>query len=141
MTAPRDPDRLIHGFLLEGEEYLQDQVYDEVRAAIEHKRQRAFFGPWRTPIMNKLLTYGLGAAAVVVLLFAGSQFFGSPSGGTGAEPTPTATPEATLEPTPSPHTRTYSAAVEPDFHLDAAWVFGVVSRGMDRSSGDRALDR
>ena len=65
MTAPRDPDRLIHGFLLEGEEYLQDQVYDEVRAAIEHKRQRAFFGPWRTPIMNKFVGYGLAAVAVV----------------------------------------------------------------------------
>ena len=140
MTAPRDPDRLIHGFLLEGEEYLQDQVYDEVRAAIEHKRQRAFFGPWRTPIMNKLLTYGLGAAAVVVLIFAGSQFFGSSGGLFGAEPTPTATPEATLEPTPSPTPEPTPPPLTQSFHLDAARVFSVVSRGMDRSSGDRALD-
>jgi hypothetical protein len=102
MTAPRDPDRLIHGFLLEGEEYLQDQVYDEVRAAIEHKRQRAFFGPWRTPSMNKALTYGLAAAAVVVVLVVGAQFVGSPNGFFGADPTPTATPEATLAPTLSP---------------------------------------
>ena len=93
MTTPRDPDRQIHAFLLEGDELLNDQVYDVVRAEIEHKRQRTFIGPWRTPIMNKLVTYGLGAAAVVVLIFAGSQFFGS-SGGTGTEPTPSATPES-----------------------------------------------
>ena len=41
MTASRDPDRLIHDFLFEGEEQLQDQVYDAVRAEIEQKRQRA----------------------------------------------------------------------------------------------------
>lgn len=56
--------------------------------------------------MNKLVTYGLGAAVVVVLLFAGSQFFGAPGGlfGAGETPTPepTATPEPTLQPTPSP---------------------------------------
>jgi hypothetical protein len=98
MTASRDPDRLIRDFLLEGEEQLDDQVYDAVRAEIEQQRQRAVFGLWRTPIMNKFVTIGLGAAAVVVLLFAGSQFFGSSGGLFGTDPTATATPE----PTPSP---------------------------------------
>ena len=102
MTASRDPDRLIDAFIQEGAEQLQDQVYDAVRAEIEHKRQRTFIGPWRTPIMNKVFAYGLAVAAVVVLVFAGSQFFGSSGGLFGAEPTPTATPEPTLEPTPSP---------------------------------------
>ena len=131
MTAPRDPDRLIHGFLLEGEEYLQDQVYDEVRTAIERKRQRAFLGPWRTPIMNKLLTYGLGAAAVVVLLYAGSQFFGSSGGLFGAEPTPTATPEATLEPTPSPPPEPTPPPLNQTFSSTQHGIFSVVPRGMD----------
>ena len=67
MTASRDPDRLIHEFLLEGEEQLQDQVYDAVRAEIEQKRQRAVFGPWRTPTMNKFVTIGLAAAVAVVV--------------------------------------------------------------------------
>src|SRR6188508_3089454 len=105
MTASRDPDRLIHQFLLEGEEQLHDQVYDVVRAEIEQKRQRVMFGPWRLPTMNKFVTIGLGAAAVVVLVFVGAQLFGSPSGGTGAlggEPTPTAEPTATPAPSPSP---------------------------------------
>ena len=105
MTASRDPDRLIHEFLFEGEEQLQDQVYDAVRAEIEQKRQRAGFGLWRTPTMNKFLAIGLGAAAVVVALFVGSQVFSSPNaniGGPGADPTPTATAEPTPEPTPTP---------------------------------------
>ncbi len=104
MTTPRDPDRLIREFLLEGEEQLQDQVYDVVRAEIEHKRQRVVIGPWRLPTMNKFVTYGLAAAAVVAVLFVGSQVFGSPTGGgLGTQPTPTATPEptATAEPSPS----------------------------------------
>ena len=100
MTTPRDPDRQIHAFLLEGDDLLNDQVYDVVRAAIEQKRQRTFIGPWRTPIMNKLVTYGLGAAAVVVLIFAGAQFFGSPSGGTGDQPTPTASQSNSSAPPP-----------------------------------------
>lgn len=102
MTASRDPDRLINAFIEEGAEQLPDQVYDAVRAEIEHKRQRTFIGPWRTPIMNKVFAYGLGAVAVVVLLIAGSQFFGSSGGLPGAGKTPTATTEPTLEPTPTP---------------------------------------
>ena len=62
MTAPRDPDRLIHAFLMEGEELLQDSIYDEVRGVIEHKRQRTFIGPWRISSMNRFLA--IGAAAV-----------------------------------------------------------------------------
>ncbi len=107
MTASRDPDRLIHEFLLEGEEQLQDQVYDAVRAGIEQKRQRAMFGPWRFPTMNKFVTIGLGAAAAVVLLIVGVQLFGSAGGGFGAAPSPSpeasvAEPTATPEPSPSP---------------------------------------
>jgi hypothetical protein len=105
MTASRDPDRLIHEFLLEGEEQLQDQVFDAVRAEIEQKRQRAGFGPWRTPTMNKFLAIGLGAAAVVVAFLVGYQVFGSPNasvGGPGVDSTPTATAEPTQQSTPSP---------------------------------------
>ncbi len=100
MTASRDPDRLIHHFILEGEEQLQDQVYDAVRAEIEQTRQRAMFGPWRMPNMNKLVPIGLGAAAVVVALVIGAQLLGSPEpGGFGAPPS--TEPSATLEPSAS----------------------------------------
>ena len=105
MNVSRDPDRLIHAFLREGEDELQDQVYDAVRADIEQTRQRTFIGPWRTPTMNKIVTIGLGVAAVVLALVVGIQVFGSPSGGTGGpgdEPTSTPTPTAEPTPTPSP---------------------------------------
>jgi len=100
MTASRDPDRLIHQFLLEGAEHLPDQVYDAVRADIEQQRQRVVIGPWRMPTMNKFVPIGLGAAAVVVALVVGSQLLGppAPSGVGGA---PSATPSATAEPSPS----------------------------------------
>ena len=101
MTASRDPDRLIHEFLLEGEEQLQDRVYDAVRVEIEEKRQRAGFGLWRTPTMNKFLAIGLGTAAVIVALLVGAQLFGSPNRGVGADPTAAATAEPTPEPTPT----------------------------------------
>lgn len=99
MTASRDPDRLIHQFLLEGEEQLHDQVYDAVRAAIEQKRQRTFVGPWRTPTMNRFLSLGLGAAAVVVVLLIGAQLLGSP-GNTGSGGEEASTPQPTASPTP-----------------------------------------
>ena len=101
MTASRDPDSLIHAFIREGEDELHDQVYDAVRAAIEQKRQRVIFGPWRTPSMNKFVTIGLGAAAVVVAVVVGAQLIGSPDGGFGTGPTAIPTTEPTLEATPS----------------------------------------
>jgi hypothetical protein len=99
MTTSRDPDRLIRAFLAEGEETLQDRVYDVVRAEIEQKPQRAGYGPWRTPIMNKFVGFGLAAAAVVVAAVIGIQLLGG-SSGTGGEPSsqPTIEPTPTVEP-------------------------------------------
>jgi len=100
MTAQRDPDRLITAFLMEGQTQLADPVFDAVRATIEHKRQRAVYGPWRLPnAMNKLLPFGLGAAAVVVALVIGIQLAGPTApGGVGGPPS--ATPTASPSPTP-----------------------------------------
>ena len=83
MTTSRDPERLIHAFVREGAEQLDDQVYDAVRAEIDQKRQRVVIGPWRVPTMSKLVPIGLGAAAVIAVLFLGSQFVGSPSSNVG----------------------------------------------------------
>jgi hypothetical protein len=67
MNAPRDPDRLIHAFLMEGQTELADQVYDAVRASIDRTHQRVVIGPWRLPAMNKVIPIGLGAAAVIAV--------------------------------------------------------------------------
>jgi len=101
MTTSRDPDHLIRAFLAEGDETLQDQVYDAVRAHIEDTPQRAGSGAWRMPIMNRIVGFGLAAAAVVAAVVIGVQLLGSPGGGLGAEPTPVATPEPTPTPVPS----------------------------------------
>jgi hypothetical protein len=93
MTASRDPDQLIHHFLLDGEEQLHDQVYDAVRADIEQRRQRVVIGPWRMPDMNKLVPFGLGAAALVAVLAIGSQLLG-PAASSGVGAAPPAAPEA-----------------------------------------------
>ena len=49
MTAPRDPDRLIHAFLFEGDEQLRTRSTSWFVTEIEHTRQRAVIGSWRTP--------------------------------------------------------------------------------------------
>jgi len=103
MTASRDPDRLIHDFLLEGEEELHDQVYDAVRDAIEQKRQRAFIGPWRISSMNRFLTFGAAAVALIVVVIIGAQLFGSPANlGSGGDETPLEEPTPEITPTPTP---------------------------------------
>ena len=98
MTTSRDPERLIHAFVREGAEQLDDQVYDAVRAEIEQKRQRVVIGPWRVPNMSKLVPIGLGAAALIAVLFIGSRFVGSPSSNVGG---PASQPPASAEPTSS----------------------------------------
>jgi len=105
MSAHRTPDRLIHHFILEGEERLQDQVFDAIRAEIEQKRQRVVIGPWRTPIVTRFVTIGLTAAAVVVIgVLLGSRLIG-PSDNAGgpsrSTSEPTATPVQSVAASPS----------------------------------------
>jgi hypothetical protein len=106
MNVSRDPDRLIHAFLFEGAERLNDRVYDAVRADIDTKRQRVVIGPWRLPTMNKLVPIGLGAAALVAVLVVGSQLVGAPVStlgpGSAMTPPPTASAPAPSLGAPSP---------------------------------------
>ena len=87
MTAHNDLDRQLNDFLRDGPTELPYQSFDAVRDRTEQTGQRVVIGPWRLPEMNKIVTIGLGAAAVVVLLFVGSQLLGSPTGGLGSRPT------------------------------------------------------
>jgi hypothetical protein len=99
MTASRDPDRLIHAFLREGAEQLDDQVYDAVRAEIERKRQRVVIGPWRLPTMNKLVPIGLGVAAAAIVLVVASQLLRAPTSNVGGPAAaPSATPAQSAQP-------------------------------------------
>jgi hypothetical protein len=124
MTTPRDPDRLIHAFVREGAEQLDDQVYDAVRAEIDQKRQRVVIGPWRVPTMSKLVPIGLGAAAVIAVLFIGSQFMGSPTSNVGGAPS--------AEPTATPSPTSVGGTVQ--YHLDGAPATTVVDAVADGTS-------
>jgi hypothetical protein len=94
MTAHNDLDRQLNDFLREGPEELPYQSFDAVRDLTEQTRQRVVIGPWRLSEMNKFVTIGLGAAAVVILVVVGAQLFGAPSGGVGSGISPTAEPIA-----------------------------------------------
>jgi hypothetical protein len=102
MTAPRDPNRLIHAFLTEGKAELPDRTYDAVRAHIDRTRQRVVIGPWRERRMSIQLRLAIAAAAVVVVAVIGINFLPGRVSGPGASPTPTA------EPSPSPTALAYT---------------------------------
>jgi hypothetical protein len=75
MTASRDPDRLIHAFVVEGQYELADRVYDVVRGEIDATRQRVVIVPWRTPDMLTFARLAISAAAVVVAAVIGINLF------------------------------------------------------------------
>jgi hypothetical protein len=94
MTANNDLDRQLNAFLTDGPTRLPDASFDAVRDRTEQTRQRVVLGPWRVPTVSKLVPIGLGAAAVIAVLFLGSQFIGSPASNVGvpaSQPPPSAT--------------------------------------------------
>jgi hypothetical protein len=98
MTAQHDLDQQLTAFLREGPTWLPDESFDAVRDRTDQTRQRVVIGPWRVPTMSKLVPIGLGAAAVIAVLFLGSQFIGSPTssvGGPASQPPASATPSTT----------------------------------------------
>jgi hypothetical protein len=138
MTARRDPDQLIHHFLLEGSERLDDQIYDALRAGIDQRPQRVVIGPWRTPFMSKFLTLGLGAAAVVVALVVGTRLL-APPGPAGPGGVPSASPSPTTSPAPIGGTVHYQldgapTTTEVDAVADGGRVTGtaVTTRGITK---------
>lgn len=103
-TSDRDVSRAIRSWLNEDRHEdasrIAGAVLDQVTAT---PRRRAGWPAWRTPTMNRFITFGLGAAAVIVIgLLLGSQLLGQTNTGNpgGVSPTPEAT--ATVEPTPQP---------------------------------------
>ena len=146
MTEHRDLDRQLNAFLLDGPTSLPDSSFDAVRDRTEQTRQRVVLGPWRVPTLNKLIPIGLGAAALVVALLLGSRFIGSPSSNVGG---PASEPPASAAPSEAPASAApASAAPSPvspppltqSFTSQMHGILRVLPRGMDRSSGDRALD-
>lgn len=104
MSTDRDTTRVVRSWLMTDEHESADRVLGAVLDRLDTTPQRRAT-PWpvrRIPTMNRFLSIGLGAAAVVVLLFLGSQLFGSPGGVGGPGVEPDSTPEPTAAPTTAP---------------------------------------
>jgi hypothetical protein len=108
-TSNRNVDRVIRSWLHEDRHEDVSRVAGAVLDLLDTTPQRR--SPWwparRIPFMNKIVSLGLGAAAVVVALVIGAQVLGPPApggvgGATSASPSPTPAPTATLQPSPSP---------------------------------------
>ncbi len=85
MTATRDPDHLIREFLGDGHTELPDRAYDDVRAHIDHTRQRVVIGPWREDQMYRYARFVVAAAAVVLVAAIAIQL-APQSGGSAGQP-------------------------------------------------------
>jgi hypothetical protein len=104
-SSDRDVNRAIRSWLHEDRHEDVSRIAGAVLDQVDTipQRRATWWPARRTPTMNRIVTIGLGAAAVVVLaIFIGAQLLGSPSGGTGSGATPTPEPTATLEPTATP---------------------------------------
>ena len=105
-SSDRDVNRAIRSWLHEDRHEDVSRIAGAVLDLAETTPQRraTWWPARRFPEMNKFVTIGLGAAAVVVVLLLGAQLLSSPTdpGGVGADPVATASPEPTQEPTPSP---------------------------------------
>ena len=106
-TPDRDVNRAIRSWLGEDRHEDVSRIAGAVLDRLDTTPQRRATA-WparRPPTMNKIVAYGLAAAAVVVAVFVGAQFFGQSAntgGGPDASPTPELTASPTAEPTPSP---------------------------------------
>jgi hypothetical protein len=99
-----DATRIVRLWLEEGVTALPDHVLDTVLDQLPATSQRR--PTWlarRSPTMNKFVTIGLAAAAVVVAAFVGYQFlFGTNVGGPPPIPSPSPSPSAEASPTSEP---------------------------------------
>lgn len=101
MNAPNDHDRQLTDFLRGGPEELPYGSLDAIRDSIEETGQRVVISSWRPSDMNKIVTFSLGAAAVVVATVIGIQVVDTPKGGLDVESSQTPAQTITREPTAS----------------------------------------
>ncbi len=108
-SSDRNVDRVIRSWLREDRHEDVSRVAGTVLDLLHTTPQRR--SPWwlarRFPFMNKIVSLGLGAAAVVAALVIGAQVLGPPAtdgvgGAPSASPSLTPAPTATSDPSPSP---------------------------------------
>jgi hypothetical protein len=105
MTLQRDPERLIHDFVLEGAERLPDPVYDAIRAQIERRPQRVVIGPWRLPTASANAKFAAAAVAVIAIGALGLAVL-RPGTSPGVGGRPTDSPSISSPPSAAPSAST-----------------------------------
>ena len=99
MSTERDPQRIVLSWLRSDEHVSADRLLDVVLFAVDTTPQRrSSWLAWRSPTMNKLVGFGLAAAAVVIAAVIGIQLMGDNTPG-GPPPAPSPAPSSipTLE--------------------------------------------
>ena len=103
MSTERETTRIVRSWLRVDEHESADRVLDAVLDQLDTIPQRRAGWPARRTItMNKFMTIGLAAAAVLVAVLIGFQLFGSGGGIGGPDNEPGATTEATASPAALP---------------------------------------
>jgi hypothetical protein len=108
-AADRDVNRAIRSWLHEDRHEDVSRITGAVLDQVETTRQRraTLWPARRTSTVNKIVGFGVAAAAVVAVLVVGAQLLGPPApsgvgGGPSVEPSPTAVPSpSAAEPSPS----------------------------------------
>jgi hypothetical protein len=109
-----------------------DTVLDRVMEQVDTRPQRRAGWPeWRIPYMNKIVTIGLAAVVVLVVVVIGSQLLGSPTNvGGGGDATPTPQPAS---PTPVAVTLASGSFSAPLGEFGEAFTIEAVRTGDDVS--------
>ena len=116
-TSDRDVNRAIRSWLHEDRHEDVSRIGGAVLDRVDTipQRRATWWPAGRIEPMNRIVGFGLVAAAAVVALVVGIQMLNSPGaniGGPGEEPTPTPTP--TIEPTPNPTTSPFAEGGVPE---------------------------
>ncbi len=117
MSTSTNHDRLISAWLEdEAPEHAPERLLTAAREQIRTTTQRRSVWPaGRTPTMNKIVAFGLAAAAVVIVAFIGIQLLG---GSNVMQPDPSETPSSSVSPSAAPSaagdTQPPAGFLEPD---------------------------
>ena len=116
-ASDRDVTRAIRSWLHEDRHEDVSRIAGAVLDQVGTTRQRraTWWPARRTPTMNKVVGFGIAAAAVVAVLVVGAQLFG-PAGNSGVGAGPTTTPELSFG---APTTTSEPSAAEPSPSIEA----------------------
>jgi hypothetical protein len=106
MSTDRNLVRALDLWLAEGHDEVNDHVLDLLERRIRRERQRPAWLLRRSPVMNRNLTYGVAAAAALVVAVVGWNLLPR-QGGPGGQGSPAPSPSAavTAAPTAAPTAR------------------------------------